>query len=89
MSSAHPTDPSSPAPTGPGNAPQAHSGKALVYTLGAIAVLALVGSGLLWQKLSTIQEALARQSQDASAQAMRRAPSPARPRNWPAKRMPG
>src|SRR3990167_3741279 len=70
MSSAPPTDPSRPAPTGPGNAPQAHSGKALVYTLGAIAVLALVGNGLLWQKLSTIQEALARQSQDASAQAI-------------------
>ena len=70
MSSAPPTDPSSPAPAGSGNAPQAHSGKALVYTLGAIAVLALVGSGLLWQKLSTIQEALARQSQDASAQAI-------------------
>ena len=70
MSSAPPTDPSSPAPAGSGNAPQAHSGKALVYTLGAIAVLALVGNGLLWQKLSTIQEALARQSQDASAQAI-------------------
>ncbi|HAU57978.1 MAG TPA: hypothetical protein DCW87_10810 [Comamonadaceae bacterium] len=70
MSSAPPTDPSSPAPTGPGNAPQAHSGKTLIYTLGAIAVLALVGNGLLWQKLSTIQEALARQSQDASTQAI-------------------
>ena len=70
MSSASPTDPSSPAPAGSGSAPLAHSGKALVYALGAIAVLALVGNGLLWQKLSTIQEALARQSQDASAQAI-------------------
>ena len=70
MSSAPPTDPSSPAPAGSGSAPLAHSGKALVYALGAIAVLALVGNGLLWQKLSTIQEALARQSQDASAQAI-------------------
>ncbi len=71
MSSAPPTDPSaSPAVPGPGGAPLAHSSKAPVYVLGAIAVLALVGNGLLWQKLSTIQEALARQSQDASAQAI-------------------
>lgn len=71
MSSVPPTDPSAnPAAPGPGSAPLAHSGKALVYTLGAIAVLALVGNGLLWQKLSSIQEALARQSQDASAQAI-------------------
>ena len=70
MSSAPPSDPSSPAPAGPGSAPQARSGNGLVYALGAIAVLALVGNGLLWQKLSAIQEALARQSQDASAQAI-------------------
>lgn len=47
---------------------------AWVPALGLVAliaaVLALVGSGLLWQKLSSIQEALARQSQDAGRQAI-------------------
>ena len=42
--------------------------------VGTIAVVALAASGLLWQKLSTIQETLARQSQDASAQAIEGAP---------------
>jgi uroporphyrin-3 C-methyltransferase len=45
-------------------------GKALLYAVGTVAVVALAASGLLWQKLSTIQETLARQSQDASAQAI-------------------
>ncbi|MDB5847117.1 MAG: hypothetical protein JWP29_869 [Rhodoferax sp.] len=46
------------------------SGKALVWGIGAVAVVALAGNGLLWQKLSTIQEHLARQSADAGAQAV-------------------
>jgi len=41
-----------------------------VWGIGAIAVLSLAGNGLLWQKLSTIQEHLARQSADAGAQAV-------------------
>ncbi len=45
-------------------------GKALLYAVGTVAVVALAASGLLWQKLGTIQETLARQSQDASAQAI-------------------
>lgn len=45
-------------------------GQALLYAVGTVAVVALAASGLLWQKLSTIQETLARQSQDASAQAI-------------------
>ena len=36
---------------------------------GLVAVVALVGCGLLWQKLNGIQEQLARQSADAGAQA--------------------
>ena len=38
--------------------------------LGALLILALVSSGLLWQRISSIQERLARQSADATAQAM-------------------
>jgi uroporphyrin-3 C-methyltransferase len=43
------------------------------YLLGAVAlaaIAALVSSGLLWQKLNTIQEQLARQSADAGALAI-------------------
>ncbi|SEA45069.1 uroporphyrinogen-III C-methyltransferase [Acidovorax soli] len=40
------------------------------YLLAAMAIAALVSSGLLWQKLSTIQEQLARQSADAGTQAV-------------------
>jgi uroporphyrin-3 C-methyltransferase len=42
----------------------------LVLVLGAIAVSALLLSGLLWQKLSLIQEQLARQSADSSFNAL-------------------
>ena len=38
--------------------------------LGAVAAAALVSSGLLWQRLSSIQEQLARQSADSGAQAI-------------------
>lgn len=51
----------------------ASSGSGLRLTLGiasAVAVVALVSSVLLWQKISTIQEQLARQSADASAQSI-------------------
>ena len=41
--------------------------RGVIIGLGAVAVVALLGSGLLWQKLSTIQEQLARQSADANA----------------------
>lgn len=44
--------------------------KAVLYTASAVAVAALVVSSLLWQKLSTIQEQLARQSSDAGTQAI-------------------
>lgn len=41
--------------------------RALVYALIAIAAVSLVLSGLLWQKLSNIQEQLARQSQESGS----------------------
>jgi uroporphyrin-3 C-methyltransferase len=42
----------------------------LVAVLGAVAVIALAVSVLMWQKLSRIQEQLARQSADTGLQAM-------------------
>jgi uroporphyrin-3 C-methyltransferase len=42
----------------------------MLFAVAAVAVVALVSSALLWQKLSTIQENLARQSADASAQSI-------------------
>ncbi len=42
----------------------------LVWAAGAIAVLALALSALLWQKLLRMQEQLARQSQDAGQQSL-------------------
>ena len=83
MSLVPPTDSS--APAAPGNpvtaappgagpavgvAPTASLRHTGTYLLGAVAIAALVSSGLLWQKLNTIQEQLARQSADAGAQAI-------------------
>jgi uroporphyrin-3 C-methyltransferase len=45
----------------------ATSSSALVISLGVLALAALAMSGLLWQKLSGIQEQLARQSADTGA----------------------
>ena len=83
MSLVPPTDSSAPAApgnpvtaappgTGPavGVAPTASLRHTGTYLLGAVAIAALVSSGLLWQKLNTIQEQLARQSADAGAQAI-------------------
>lgn len=59
------------APASRSSAASRHPGWAWALALVAlVAVLGLVGSGLLWQKLSSIQEALARQSQDAGNQAI-------------------
>lgn len=44
--------------------------RGLLLSLGAVAVAALLASGFLWQKLSSIQEQLARQSADAGAQSV-------------------
>ncbi|HVL46098.1 MAG TPA: uroporphyrinogen-III C-methyltransferase [Acidovorax sp.] len=84
MSSASPDDlpPTPPAAPGaatagapavsPVAAPGAATGRGGTATLlvGAVAVAALASSGLLWQKLSTIQEQLARQSADSGALAI-------------------
>ncbi|MBG9387904.1 uroporphyrinogen-III C-methyltransferase [Caenimonas aquaedulcis] len=44
--------------------------RGVMYFFLALSALALVASGLLWQKLSTIQEQLARQSADSGASAL-------------------
>jgi uroporphyrin-III C-methyltransferase len=57
----------------PGDAPQAEVGPVMhrgVWVLGLIALLALLLSALMWQKLATIQEQLARQSADSGATAV-------------------
>ncbi|MDD2609013.1 MAG: uroporphyrinogen-III C-methyltransferase [Giesbergeria sp.] len=68
----------SPAPPGldsaaPAGGSSAASSKLWMYGFSAVATVAVVGltsSTLLWQKLNTIQEQLARQSADASTQAV-------------------
>src|SRR4029079_17899877 len=44
--------------------------RAVMYVFLALAALALASSAMLWQKLSTIQEQLARQSQEAGGNAI-------------------
>jgi len=61
-----PADAASPAPDA-GSRP---AGRAPVRVVGALAVLALLLSGLLWQKLTMIQEQVARQSSDSSSNAI-------------------
>lgn len=79
MSSVPPNDlPSEPAasPVPPPATPLAATATAparsgaVTLLLGAVAAAALVSTGLLWQKLNTIQEQLARQSADSGAQAI-------------------
>lgn len=48
----------------------ASSGKWLTWGIAVIAVVGAVGSGLMWAKLSGIQEQLARQSADTGSQAV-------------------
>jgi uroporphyrin-3 C-methyltransferase len=48
----------------------ASGGKWLTWGIAAIAVVGAVGSGLMWAKLSGIQEQLARQSADTGSQAV-------------------
>ena len=43
---------------------------ALVFTLGGIAVAALMGCGILWQRVGNMQEQLARQSAQTGAQSV-------------------
>ncbi|HEY0201703.1 MAG TPA: uroporphyrinogen-III C-methyltransferase, partial [Burkholderiaceae bacterium] len=59
-------------PAGPAQEPpqQGGIGRLAFYATSAVALVALVTSGLLWQRLSGIQEQLARQSADTSTQAI-------------------
>lgn len=67
---ASPAAPAAAPPSGGAHGSARGTGGAGTYLLGAVAIAALVSSGLLWQKLGTIQEQLARQSADAGAQAI-------------------
>ncbi|MCZ2103714.1 MAG: uroporphyrinogen-III C-methyltransferase [Comamonadaceae bacterium] len=62
-----PADAAPAAPAAPVAAPR--GGNALTWVLAVVALAALVSSGLLWQRLSNIQEQLARQSASAGTQA--------------------
>ena len=66
--------PSQPAPATPAASPPEPAPKpvsrGVVLSLGAVSLAALLTSGLLWQKLANIQEQLARQSADTSAQSV-------------------
>jgi uroporphyrin-3 C-methyltransferase len=64
-----PTGGDAPLP-GPAESGARTPSRGLIVSLGVVAVAALLGSGLLWQKLSSIQEQLARQSADAGAQSV-------------------
>jgi len=69
MSSAPPTDTTAEAAV-PAAPARAQEGRTLVYAVGAVAAVSLAANALLWQKLGTIQETLARQSQEATTQAV-------------------
>jgi len=56
------------APAPPVGPPSVSRG--LVTSIGVISLVALLASGLLWQKLSSIQEQLARQSAEATSQSV-------------------
>ncbi|PUE42591.1 uroporphyrinogen-III C-methyltransferase [Limnohabitans sp. Bal53] len=59
-----------PAPESAKASPSATSSRWLVALVGAVAVIALAVSVVLWQKLSRIQEQLARQSAETGLQAL-------------------
>lgn len=73
--STEPSDAPTPSPApalAPSPAPAAAGGggrAALLLVLALIAIAGLVSSGLLWQRLSSIEEQLARQSAESGAQA--------------------
>lgn len=68
MSAAPVSDP--PHPNAPLFGTSVAKGRVGFYTVAAVAVLGLVSSTLLWQKLSGMQEQLARQSADTGTQAI-------------------
>jgi uroporphyrin-3 C-methyltransferase len=75
MSSVPQSDPSPAAPAAPATVPVPSSApvslsRPLLLGVGVVAALALVASVTLWQRLSAIQEQLARQSADAGSQSI-------------------
>lgn len=58
------------APAAPATAAAAGGSRLLVTIVGAVAIAGLASSFMLWQKLSNIQEQLARQTADSGAQAI-------------------
>ena len=72
MSTESVPEPSAGTPSAARTAPPAsHSGGgAALYALAIVVIAALVSSVLLWQRLTSIQEQLARQSADSGAQAV-------------------
>jgi uroporphyrin-3 C-methyltransferase len=54
----------------PTTRPLVPSSRGLILSLGAVALAALASSGFLWQKISGMQEQLARQSADTGAQSL-------------------
>ncbi|MCZ2497682.1 hypothetical protein GN316_13030 [Xylophilus sp. Kf1] len=75
MSFAPLSDPSPPPPVPPGSVPAlvvapVSLSRPLLLGVGVVAALALVASVTLWQRLSAIQEQLARQSADAGSQSI-------------------
>lgn len=59
-----------PTPHAPGATAASGAPTALVFVLGAVAVGALVASGMLWQRVGNMQEQLARQSAQSGAQSV-------------------
>lgn len=64
------TTPAAPAPQAAAPVASGGGSRAAWWVLGAVAIAGVVSSALLWQKLSGIQEQLARQSADTGAQAI-------------------
>lgn len=70
MSNESPPELTASAPPAPRTPTPASGSGAALFTLSVISIAALVGSALLWQRLSSIQEQLARQTADSGAQAI-------------------
>lgn len=64
------SDPTHSAASVPPTAPVRAGSRAWLGVIAGVALVALLASGLLWQKLSHIQELLARQSADTGAQSV-------------------
>ncbi|MBS0611351.1 MAG: uroporphyrinogen-III C-methyltransferase [Proteobacteria bacterium] len=70
MSTESPPELAASAPAAPRTHAPSFGGGAALFTLSVISIAALVSSVLLWQRLSSIQEQLARQSAESGTQAI-------------------